>query len=223
MSRRALDGTLLRASARRAFSSARSPATQSSSATRPTPSPSSSARSCSRRAERCRAGSPGPNAVRAAAGRAAWWAAIVQSAGTLFFNVTTYQAMHTALTSPEYDELVWRPDWRGSICFLVSGAIAYRASARHGWLPMRGGAGLVAAGSQPARLRLLRDLRCRRLRRPVDRVDARPGGRQLEHVAGRGLLPRLRARHPAQDKASKMPPGRRLHELERELEADLRG
>jgi hypothetical protein len=74
-------------------------------------------------------------------GRAAWWSAIVQSAGTLFFNVTTYQAMHVALTSPDYNKLVWRPDWRGSICFLVSGAIAYRASARHGWLPQRGGAG----------------------------------------------------------------------------------
>src|SRR5690242_7531083 len=77
-------------------------------------------------------------------GRAAWWAAIIQSAGTLFFNVTTYQAMHTALSSSEYDRLVWRPDWRGSICFLVSGAIAYRASPRrawHGWLPARGGPG----------------------------------------------------------------------------------
>ena len=74
-------------------------------------------------------------------GGAAWWAAIIQSAGTLFFNMTTYQAMHTALASPEYDRLVWRPDWRGSICFLVSGAIAYRASASHGWLPVRGGAG----------------------------------------------------------------------------------
>jgi hypothetical protein len=72
---------------------------------------------------------------------AGWWAAIVQSAGTLFFNVTTYQAMHTALTSSEYNKLVWRPDWRGSICFLVSGAIAYRASARRGWLPARGGPG----------------------------------------------------------------------------------
>ena len=76
--------------------------------------------------------------------RAVWWSAIVQSAGTLFFNVTTYQAMHVALTSSDYDRLVWRPDWRGSICFLVSGAIAYRASPRgglHGWLPARGGAG----------------------------------------------------------------------------------
>ena len=77
-------------------------------------------------------------------GRAAWYAAIVQSAGTLFFNVTTYHAMHVAFTNPEYNKLVWRPDWRGSICFLVSGAIAYRASRRHawhGWLPVRGGAG----------------------------------------------------------------------------------
>src|SRR5690349_2897864 len=77
-------------------------------------------------------------------GRAGWWASIIQTAGTLFFNVTTYQAMHTALTSPEYNKLVWRPDWRGSVCFLVSGAIAYRASPRHRWhglLPVRGGVG----------------------------------------------------------------------------------
>jgi hypothetical protein len=76
-------------------------------------------------------GSPG-------AGRAAWWSAIVQSAGTLFFNLTTFAALHTTLSNPEYDRLVWRPDAFGSICFLVSGAIAYRASARHGVLPVRG-------------------------------------------------------------------------------------
>jgi len=77
-------------------------------------------------------------------GRAAWWSSIIQSAGTLFFNVTTYQAMHVAVTSSGYNKLVWRPDWRGSVCFLVSGAIAYRASRRHawhGWLPQRGGRG----------------------------------------------------------------------------------
>jgi hypothetical protein len=85
-----------------------------------------------------------PDRRSGGAGRASWWAAIIQSAGTLFFNVTTYEAMHTALTSSEYNKLVWRPDWRGSICFLVSGAIAYRASPRHrwrGWLPVRRGAG----------------------------------------------------------------------------------
>jgi hypothetical protein len=74
-------------------------------------------------------------------GRAAWWAATVQSAGTLFFNVTTFHALSTALSNPEYNRLVWRPDALGSICFLVSGAIAYHASARRGWLPERGATG----------------------------------------------------------------------------------
>jgi hypothetical protein len=76
-----------------------------------------------------------------AAGRAAWWAAVIQSAGTLFFNVTTFRALSTALSSSEYNKLVWRPDALGSVCFLVSGIIAYRASARHGWLPVRGSRG----------------------------------------------------------------------------------
>jgi hypothetical protein len=74
-------------------------------------------------------------------GRAAWRAAAIQSVGTVFFNVTTYQAMHTSLSNADYDRLVWRPDAFGSICFLVSGAIAYRAAPRHGWLPTRGGPG----------------------------------------------------------------------------------
>jgi YrhK-like protein len=78
--------------------------------------------------------SPGP-------GRTAWWTATVQSAGTLFFNATTYRAMYTALSSAQYNKLVWRPDALGSVCFLVSGVIAYRASARRGWLPQRGGRG----------------------------------------------------------------------------------
>ncbi|HXB16271.1 MAG TPA: hypothetical protein VNV44_11080 [Solirubrobacteraceae bacterium] len=74
-------------------------------------------------------------------GRAAWLAAIVQSAGTLFFNRSTFRALETAVGAAEYNRLVWRPDALGSICFLVSGAIAYAASGRHGWRPARGGAG----------------------------------------------------------------------------------
>ena len=40
-----------------------------------------------------------PDRHREGGGRAAWWSAVIQSAGTLFFNVSTFQAMHTALTS----------------------------------------------------------------------------------------------------------------------------
>jgi hypothetical protein len=79
-----------------------------------------------------------PGRHRDAGGRAAWRAAVIQSAGTLFFNVTTFRALLTSIESPEYDRLVWRPDAFGSICFLVSGAIAYGASPRRGWLPARG-------------------------------------------------------------------------------------
>ena len=78
-----------------------------------------------------------PGRRLAGGGRAGLWAALVQSAGTLFFNVTTYQAMHVALTNPEYNRLVWRPDWRGSICFLVT--------ARRAATPGTGGCRYVAA------------------------------------------------------------------------------
>jgi hypothetical protein len=74
-------------------------------------------------------------------GRAAWWSAVIQSAGTLFFNRTTFRALQTAVSNPSYNRLVWRPDALGSICFLVSGTIAYVASPRHGWLPARTGPG----------------------------------------------------------------------------------
>jgi hypothetical protein len=82
-----------------------------------------------------------PERNSSGAGRAAWSSAVIQSAGTLFFNVTTFLALQTSLSNPEYDRLVWRPDALGSLCFLVSGAIAYVASPRRGWLPAREGAG----------------------------------------------------------------------------------
>jgi uncharacterized membrane protein len=68
------------------------------------------------------------------AGRAAWWSAVIQSAGTVFFNISTFLALRTAITDASYDRLVWRPDAFGSVCFLVSGVIAYRSSPRS-WQP----------------------------------------------------------------------------------------
>ena len=133
----------------------------------------------------------------AAGGRAAWWSAIVQSAGTLFFNVTTYQAMHVALTSADYDKLVWRPDWRGSICFLISGTIAYVASGAPRLAAGSRRPRVVAASGQSARVRLLRNLGRRGLCGSFDRLGARSGRGQLEHVARSCMFPGLRAGHTA--------------------------
>ena len=132
---------LLRRRLGRASWSDRSRATPTSSATEPTRSRSSSARCCSPPVARCKSATAFAQRHSPRAGRASWWAAAIQSAGTVCFNVTTYRALHTALSSPEYNKLVWRPDALGSICFLGSGAIAYRASARNGWLPARRGRG----------------------------------------------------------------------------------
>jgi hypothetical protein len=82
-----------------------------------------------------------PDRRTAGAPRALWWAAVVQSAGTLLFNATTFHTLATLPSDADYDRLVWRPDAFGSICFLVSGVIAYRAAPRHGWAPARGGPG----------------------------------------------------------------------------------
>jgi hypothetical protein len=162
---------------------------------------------------------------RSSGGRAAWWSAIVQSAGTLFFNVTTYQALHVALTSSEYDRLVWRPDWRGSICFLVSGAIAYRASARHGWhgwLPARGGEGWW----QPA----VNLLGCVFFGISAVAGYVVPSSGSVLDLAAANWNTSLGAAcflacaidTLRTGKASKMPLRRELHELENALERDFR-
>lgn len=77
---------------------------------------------------------------------ATWWTAVIQSAGTLCFNVSTFLAVDTALADPDYNRLVWRPDAIGSVCFLVSGAIAYRAAHPRTWPAVVNLAGCVFFG-----------------------------------------------------------------------------
>jgi hypothetical protein len=62
-----------------------------------------------------------------------WWAGGIQFAGTLFFNVSTFEAMQDALGTKATDRLVWAPDVFGSICFLVSSALAFRAANGSFW------------------------------------------------------------------------------------------
>ena len=60
--------------------------------------------------------------------RTLWWSGTWQLAGTLFFNRSTYHALDTAVGSAHYNQVVWRPDALGSVCFLVAGALAWRAA-----------------------------------------------------------------------------------------------
>lgn len=66
---------------------------------------------------------------------ASWWSAAVQFIGTLFFNVSTFHAMQTGLSTHQQDRLVWAPDLFGSICFLISGALAYAVTSGPHLLP----------------------------------------------------------------------------------------
>jgi hypothetical protein len=49
-----------------------------------------------------------------------WWAALIQFAGTLFFNANTIDAMVETFTTEQTNRLVWAPDFFGCIAFLVA-------------------------------------------------------------------------------------------------------
>ncbi len=57
-----------------------------------------------------------------------WWAAAIQFAGTLFFNVSTTEALVVAMNERTRIGDGWRPDAFGSICFLISGGLAVVAT-----------------------------------------------------------------------------------------------
>jgi hypothetical protein len=57
-----------------------------------------------------------------------WWSAAIQFAGTLLFNLNTFDAMQDGLSAEQENRLVFAPDLFGSACFLASGALAYSAA-----------------------------------------------------------------------------------------------
>lgn len=71
--------------------------------------------------------------------RVDWWAAAVQLAGTVFFNVTTFAAFLQNLDAQQQRRIVWTPDALGSICFLVASWLAYAEAGYRllSWLPRR--------------------------------------------------------------------------------------
>ncbi|WP_062292433.1 hypothetical protein [Demequina phytophila] len=64
------------------------------------------------------------------ADRLDWWAAAVQSVGTVLFNVSTFAALAAALRQPDAVGIGWRSNAWGSLAFLVSGALALGAARR---------------------------------------------------------------------------------------------
>lgn len=61
-----------------------------------------------------------------------WWATAVQFVGTLFFNVTTFRGMW--VTDPaEVNQLVWAPDFFGSVAFLIASHFAWLAVCGRVW------------------------------------------------------------------------------------------
>ena len=57
-----------------------------------------------------------------------WWAAAIQLAGTLFFNLSTIAALTDGLGTADRLGTGWRPDAFGSICFLLSSTLAVAAT-----------------------------------------------------------------------------------------------
>ena len=107
--------------------------------------------------------------LTSAPGRSDWWAALIQFVGTVFFNVNTFRAMRDSFDTSNVDRLVWAPELVGSICFLVSGLIAY--------LEVRDGGLRVAARTLDWKIATVNLAGCvlfgivrrRRLRRAEDR------------------------------------------------------
>jgi len=65
-------------------------------------------------------------------GRIDWESAAAQFVGTLFFNLTTFAAIDSALSSHQAERLVWAPDAIGSVAFLVASWLAW-SEVCHAW------------------------------------------------------------------------------------------
>jgi hypothetical protein len=66
-------------------------------------------------------------------GQIDWWASGIQLIGTLYFNVSTGDAVRVDLTAQAAHQHVWRPDAIGSVCFLVASGLAW-FEVCHGWM-----------------------------------------------------------------------------------------
>jgi hypothetical protein len=74
-----------------------------------------------------------PHRVRGAWRSAAWsdwWAAAVQFAGTLLFNLSTFAALFPHLSPQQASRAIWQPDAYGSAAFLIASLLAVHATTK---------------------------------------------------------------------------------------------
>lgn len=64
----------------------------------------------------------------------AWWAAAIQFPGTIFFNVSTFDALLDGLSTTQINRLVWAPDIFGSTAFLLASAAGWIDVCGFRWL-----------------------------------------------------------------------------------------
>ena len=62
-----------------------------------------------------------------------WWAASVQSIGTLLFNISTFSAMDAAYSLQQQERLVWAPDMFGSVAFMIASTLAWLEVCHRWW------------------------------------------------------------------------------------------
>jgi len=70
-------------------------------------------------------------------GEIGWLSAFTQLAGTILFNINTFDALLPGLDWLQEDLFIWTPDVLGSICFLVASALALieHGDGRWNWRP----------------------------------------------------------------------------------------
>ena len=66
-----------------------------------------------------------------------FWATLIQLVGTVYFNMTTFRSL-AQVPADMANQVIWRPDALGSICFLVASVFAF-AEAGHRWWSWRPG------------------------------------------------------------------------------------
>lgn len=66
-----------------------------------------------------------------------WWAVVVQLVGMLFFNVNTFRSAFESIPSDEVNQLIWAPDFYGSVAFLVASHLAWWAVCGRLWCVQR--------------------------------------------------------------------------------------